>query len=219
MNACFIGGPLDGRTFDHHQIDAVARVLPVPTESGTKQFLVMPGPAACDSILAGKLDKDHLAGALHPYERRFLPGGGVEYRDASGGAFDEAMVMAMRDAPLSAEAQARKDLFGEYADRFIEQVQTTEITGETEVSIIWKYADQDGIAFNSSPASITPTTKVRVPGDIELAKRWAKKDHIAALIATINSVVRNAPTGDLSFPDHPGLVVQIVGFELEVKQH
>jgi len=91
MNARFRGGPLDDQTFDHNQINAVANVVSVNTESGSRSFLLMPPLAECDGILRGELSKEHAHGPLHPYERVFLPGGGVEFRDAGGGAFDESM--------------------------------------------------------------------------------------------------------------------------------
>jgi hypothetical protein len=42
--------------------------------------------------------------------------------------------------------------------------------------------------------------------------------HLDSLIGNINSLVRNAPTGHVSFPEHPGVAVQIRGFELEIEQ-
>jgi len=216
MNAGFVGGPLNGQTFDHHQINALASIVPVFTESGNRQFLLMPPLDQCERILRGELTKDQAQGSLHPYERAFLPGGGVEYRDASGGALDEAL--QSRNQPLSAEAQARKQLFGQYADQFIERLRNIEITGATEVSIVYRYMDQHGNALDSSPTSITPRTSVRIPGDVEGARRFASAAHLDSLIGNINSLVRNAPTGILSFPEYPGVAVQIQSFELKIVQ-
>lgn len=216
MIARFIGGPLDGQTFDHHQINAVATIAPVFTESGNRQFLLMPSHDQCERILRGGLTKEQVQGLLHSYERIFLPGGSVEYRYANGGVFDEAI--QSRDQPLSAEAQVRKQLFGRYADQFIEQLRQTVITGATEISIVYRYQDQHGNAFNSGRTSITPQTSVRFPDDVEGARQFASATHLDSLIGNINSLVRNAPTGFLSFPDHPGLSLEIVGFELVIDQ-
>jgi hypothetical protein len=38
-----------------------------------------------------------------------------------------------------------------------------------------------------------------------------------SLIGNINSLVRHAPTGYVSFSEHPGVAVQIRGFELEIE--
>jgi hypothetical protein len=216
MNARFVGGPLNDQTFDHNQINAVANIIPVFPESGNRSFLLMPPLAECERILRGELSKEQAQGPLHPYERAFLPGGEVEFRDASGGAFDEAM--QSRDQPLSAEAQARKQLFAQFADQFIEQLRRDEITGASEVSIVYRYVDQHGNALDSSPTSITPQTSVRFPGDVEGARRFASAAHLDALIGNINSLVRNAPTGILSFPEYPGVAVQIQSFELKIVQ-
>jgi hypothetical protein len=47
---------------------------------------------------------------------------------------------------------------------------------------------------------------------------FAAAMHLDSLIGNINSLVRNAPTGYVSFPEHPGVAVQIRGFELEIEQ-
>lgn len=216
MNARFIGGPLHDQTFDHDQINAVANIVPVFTESGNRSFLLMPPLAECERILRGELSKEQAQGPLHSYERTFLPGGGVEFRDASGGAFHEAM--QSRDQPLSAEAQQRKQLFAQFADQFTEQLRRAKITGATEVSIIYRYVDQHGNALESTPTSITPQTSVRFPGDVKRARRFASAAHLDSLIDNVNSLVRNAPTCLLSVLEYPGLSVQIQGFKLEIVQ-
>jgi hypothetical protein len=78
----FVGGPLDGLRCDHTQINAVARVMPVFTESGDRQFLLMPPRDECEKVFRGELTKDQVQGPLHPYERVFTASGAVEYRDA-----------------------------------------------------------------------------------------------------------------------------------------
>lgn len=91
MNARFVGGPFDGRFFDHNQINAVANVVPVNGPSGMQQFFLMPSPQECDAIFAGDLKKQHVNGPMNVYERAFLPGGGVEYRLSQEGSFDHAL--------------------------------------------------------------------------------------------------------------------------------
>jgi hypothetical protein len=123
----FVGGPLDGLSFDHAQVNAVARVIPVFTESGNRQFLLMPPRDECGRVLRGELTKDQVQGPLHPYERVFTASGAVEYRDAGDGGFESAL--QERDQPLSEEARARKRTCGELADRFIERLRSTKLTG------------------------------------------------------------------------------------------
>jgi hypothetical protein len=211
----FVGGPLDGLGFDHAQVKAVARVMPVFTESGNRQFLLMPPPDECEKVLRGELTKDQVRG-LHPYERVFTTNGAVEYRDAGDGGLDSAL--QERDQPLGEQARARKRTFGELADRFIGQLRTTNLTGGTEVAIVYNCVDERGNAFPPIRTSITPRTTVRFPGYQADARVFAAAIHLDSLIGNINSLVRNAPTGYVSFPEHPTVAVQIRGFELVIEQ-
>ena len=211
----FVGGPLDQVKFDHTEINAVSSVVPVFTESGNRQFLLMPSPEVCDLILRGEASKDGPHDTLHPYERVFLPGG-VEYHHAVGGQFDAARRESSR--ALSTEEQALEQSFGEYADRFIEQLSTTELTGSTEVSILYRCVDRQGREVPPIRESVTPTTRVRFPGDKEWRREFAARAHLDSIIGNINSLVRNAPTGFVSFPKYTNGPVQIRGFDLEIER-
>ncbi len=212
----FVGGPLDGQHFDHTQVNAVAKVIPMFTESGNRLFLLMPTRDECEKILRGELSKDQAQGPLHPYERVFTASAAVEYRDASNGGFESAL--QAREQPLSEEARTRKQTFGELADKFIERLRSTELSGTTEVSIRCHCFDQQGNALPPIRTSITPRTTVRLPGDQAGARMFAAAMHLDSLIGNINSLVRNAPTEYVSFPEYPGVAVQIRSFELEIDQ-
>jgi hypothetical protein len=212
----FVGGPLDGLSFDQAQVNAVARVMPVFTQSGNRQFLLMPPRDECERILHGELTKDQVLGPLHPYERVFTASAAVEFRDAGDGAFDNAL--QERDRPLSEEARGRKRTFGELADRFIARLRSTKLSGGTEVTILYHCVDEQGSAFPPIRTSITPRTTVQFPGHQAEARVFAAAMHLDSLIGNINSLVRNAPTGYVSFPEHPAVAVQIRGFELDIEQ-
>jgi hypothetical protein len=217
MATCgFVGGPLDGQRFDHAQLNTVATVIPVFTESGNRQVLLMPPRDECERILRGGLTRDQVQGPLHPYERVFTANGTVEYRDASKEALENALPAGAQ--PLSEEAQARKQTFGELADRFIERLRSTKLTGATEVAIRYLCVDQQGNALPPIRTLITPRTTVRFPGEQVGARVFAAAMHLDALIGNINSLVRNAPTGHVSFPEYPAIAVQIRGFDLEIEQ-
>jgi hypothetical protein len=141
----FVGGPLDGLSLDHTQVNAVARVMPVVTESGNRQFLLVPPRDECQRVLRGEMTRDQVQGPLYPYERVFAAGGAVEYRDAGHGGFESGL--RERDQPLSEEARARKQTFGELADRFIERLRTTKLTGGTEVTILTSVSTSKGMLF------------------------------------------------------------------------
>jgi hypothetical protein len=155
-------------------------------------------------------------GPLYPYERVFTTSGAVEYRDASTGGFER--VLQAHDQPLSEDARARKQTFGELADKFIERVRRTKLTGATEVTILYQCVDQQGNAIPPIRTSITPRTTVRFPGDQGEARVFAAAMHLDSLIGNIDSLVRNAPTGYVSFPEHPGVALQIRGVELKIEQ-
>ncbi len=198
----FVGGPLDGQSFDHTQVNKVATVVPVLKDSGSRQFLLMPPRDECERIFRGELTKDQVQGALHPYERVFMANGAVEYRDASNGSFEAAL--QPRDQTVSEEVRARKQAFGELADRFIERLRSTKLTGATEVAFLYQCFDQQGNAFPPIRTSIIPRTTVRFSGDQPGATVFAAAMHLDSLIGNINSLVRNAPTGYVSFPECPG---------------
>jgi len=125
---------LDGQSFDHTQVNKVATVVPALKDSGSRQFLLMPPRDECERIFRGELTKDRVQGALHPYERVFMANGAVEYRDASNGSFEGAL--QPRDQTVSEEVRARTQAFGELADRFIERLRGTKLTGATEVALL-----------------------------------------------------------------------------------
>jgi hypothetical protein len=128
----FVGGPLDGLNFDSTQINAIATVIPVFTESGNRQFLLMPPRNECERILRGELTKEQVQGSLHPYERVLTASGVVTYRAASNGDFEIAL--QAREQPLNEEAQSRKQTFGELADRLTASLRSTKLTGATRAN-------------------------------------------------------------------------------------
>ena len=53
MSVRFTGGPLDGQTLDHHQIDAL--VVDCPMLLGNRDFVTVPALDDWQRILAGEL--------------------------------------------------------------------------------------------------------------------------------------------------------------------
>jgi hypothetical protein len=124
----------------------------------------------------------------------------------------------MTDSGATDEAlQSRDRLFATFADKFIEELRRAQITGATQVSVIYHCVDQQGRTVDQ-PISITPRMSARFPGEPEAAKWFSSPAYLAFLIGNINSMVRYAPIDLLSFPEHPGVVVRIQGFELKIMQ-
>lgn len=214
MASKFVGGPLDGQLFDLEQINAIASLAPMFTETGNRLFALMPPLEECHRILRGEVSKDSVQGAWNSYERVFLPSGEYEWRDASGSLRE---VLDEANRPLSEEAKARRQAFGEYADRFIEQLKNTKIDATTEISLIYQYVDPLGNSLKSGHTSITSGAIVRHKGDPEFARQFAIDAHLDGIIANVESMVRGAPTGFTTFHEIPNLSVQIMGFELVIE--
>jgi hypothetical protein len=208
----FVGGPLDGRKFDHLQLNAVGETIPVFTESGNRSFQLMPPAEQCERILRGEIDLSAVAGPLTVYERVFTHGGSVEFHVSSMEALEEARSPQV----LTPEAQARKRVFGEQADRFIEEIRGAAIDPGTEVYIVYECVDQEGNPAPESRLEMAAVTTVTAPGSEEWAREFAATVHRDTIIGNINSAVRHAPTGFTTFREHPATAVRILGFRLEI---
>jgi hypothetical protein len=208
----FVRGPHDGLRYDHNEINAVATIMPILTESGMRSFLLMPLPEQCQRILRGEASKDDPQDSLCAYERVMMRDGSFEWHHDPG-RLDAAV--RERDQPLSAEAQDRKRLFGEIADRLISRVRSSNIRGDTEITLVISYVDAQGKKLPPQRESITPTTTVRAPGNRDAAARLVVGFHLDSIMGNINSLVRNALTGFIPTPGYVG-GVQICGFDLEI---
>jgi len=210
MVALFVGGPLDGLSFTHEQINQVADILPVYSESGHRNFLLMPSPADCTRILRGEITKLDSQGARSTYEQLRKADGSVEYHEA-GGALDHAL--RQKDAPLSAEQEDLKRAFAATADSFIERLRSAGVTADTNVSLVRLFRDRQGNTFRAEPVSIAG--RATLTGfDPETAKQMADGMALDTAIGNINSLVRHAPTDYVDHPGHPSNVLQVYDFEL-----
>jgi hypothetical protein len=214
MTALFVGGPLDGLTFNHEQINQVADIVPPrQSESGFRNFILMPTPAGCTRILKEEIKKDDCRDTRQPYEQLRMADGTIEYHDA-GAAFGHALWQA--EQPLTEEQQELKAKFAAIADRFIERLNESAVTADTEVSFVMLYRDRQGLIFRSEPVVISG--KPTLTGfDPEMAKRWADSINLETAIGNINSLVRTAPTDFVDFPGHPSNVLQVYDFELLIR--
>ncbi len=214
MTARFVGGPLDGLVMNHEQINQVAGILPIYSESGHRNFLLMPSPTECTRILRGEITKDECQGQRHSYEQFRKADGTVEYHEA-GGALGHAI--RQPSLPLTEEQKELKQTFAEHAETFIQQVRSASITADTEVSLVRLYRDRDGRTFKANPVIISG--KPTLTGfDPERAKQFADAVTLDTVVDNINSLVRGAPTDFVDCPGHPSNVLQIFGFELLIKQ-
>lgn len=210
MTTLFFGGPLDGLSFTHEQINLVADVVPTYSECGHRNFLLMPLPAECTRLLRQEITKRECKSLRHPYEQLRKADGTVEYHDAAG-AFDHAL--RQKHAPLSEEQVELKALFADRADSFIERLRAATVTADTDVRIVRLLRDRQGRVFRASPVSIAG--KATLTGfDAVAAKRLADSMARDTAIANIGSLVRHAPTDYIDYPGHPSNVLQICDFEL-----
>jgi hypothetical protein len=78
--------------------------------------------------------------------------------------------------------------------------------------------DEAGREMPLKRLSVTPTTKVSLPGEEELGREFAAVMHLDGILANINSLVRHAPTGFVLFRDRPQTPVQVQDIRLEIEQ-
>jgi len=214
MAALFVGGPLDGLSFNHEQINKVAGIVTPYSESGHRNFLLMPSPADCTRILRGDVTKQECQGERTAYELLRKADGSVEYHEA-GGALGHAL--RQKNAPLTDEQVELKVAFATRADQFIEQLQSAGVTADTDVRLVRLFRDRDGNTFPETPTPITG--KATFTGfDPETAKRWADASALRTAIDNVNSLVRHAPTDFVDCPGHPSNVLQIYDFELLISK-
>lgn len=80
--------------------------------------------------------------------------------------------------------------FPAFADECIARVAAATISPATEVNVVYHCVDADGNELPPFRMEVAPLTRVSVPGDPELARRWAAKDHLNTIIGNINSLIR-----------------------------
>jgi hypothetical protein len=93
MPVRFVGGPLDGKTLELDQIDALVYECPQPTKSGHRDFVTAPSFADWDRILRGVLPRDE-ATAYSTYERVFLSESTFEFRHVTVEMYFQAVAEA-----------------------------------------------------------------------------------------------------------------------------
>jgi hypothetical protein len=209
----FVGGPYDGHEISHEVVNQVALLrLPPPTESGTRLFVLMPDYRDYEKILAGELAAEDVVDQVHPYER-FHTGTAAEFRYAgTNGRYEAAMSAGPEQ--LTKEAAARKRLFSQRADEFIERVNQGEFDPHGTVTLILIGVDREGNPVRS-PVDFSQTCTVKVDGDRELAMKLAEGFAPKDLFGNINSIVRHFATGFTTFRDGPPFPFQATDFEME----
>jgi hypothetical protein len=213
MVALFVGGPFDGLSFNHEQINHVAEILPSWSESGHRNFLLMPSPSECTRILRGEITRKDCHDPRHSYEQLRKADGSVEYHDAQGAV---GHAFRQQNLPLSEEQVELKKAFADIADRFIERLRAVAMTTDTTVNLVQLFRDRQSSTFRSAPNSIMSKPTLAGFGDSEATERFAAGVMLDTAIGNINSLVRNAPTDFIDYPGHPSGVLQMYDFELVI---
>ncbi|HEY7426217.1 MAG TPA: hypothetical protein VH682_18445 [Gemmataceae bacterium] len=105
--------------------------------------------------------------------------------------------------------------FAARADEFEARVRDANISGTTEVTLVYRCVDEQGRDLPPVRISIVPQTKVGGFGATGPA--FAATIHRDTILGNINSLVRHAPTGLTLLRDAPQIPLRIVGFDLEIK--
>jgi hypothetical protein len=106
--------------------------------------------------------------------------------------------------------------FSALADKFIEQVRSTNLATTTEVNLIYHAVDADGTSLPLWRESIfSSLTSQEIP---DVVKQFVEDLHRDAVIRNIESVVRYFPSGQLRMRAYGGQIVTITDIELEIIQ-
>jgi hypothetical protein len=105
--------------------------------------------------------------------------------------------------------------FAALADKFEARVRDANMSGTTEVTLVYRCVDEEGRDLPPIRTSIVPETKVSGFGVTGPA--FAAAIHRDTILGNINSLVRHAPTGLIMLRDAPQIPLRIVGFDLEIK--
>jgi hypothetical protein len=106
--------------------------------------------------------------------------------------------------------------FSAMADKFIEQVRSTNLETTTEVNLIYHAVDADGNPLPVWRDSIFASlTSQEIP---DVVKKFVEELHRDHIIRNIESVVRYFPSGQLMMRAYGGQIVTITDIELEIIQ-
>jgi hypothetical protein len=104
--------------------------------------------------------------------------------------------------------------FASLADTFEARVRAANVSGTTEVALIYRCVDKGGRDLPPVRTSIIPKTKVAGFGAAGPA--FAANLHRDTILRNIDSLVRHAPSGLIRLRDAPQIPLRIVGFDLEI---
>ena len=105
--------------------------------------------------------------------------------------------------------------FVSLADTFKARVRAANISGTTEVTLVYRCVDKEGRELPPVRTSIEPQT--HVAGFGAAGPTFAATSHRDTILGNINSLVRHAPSGLIMLRDAPQIPLRIVGFDLEIK--
>ncbi|HYT87944.1 MAG TPA: hypothetical protein VEL76_04435 [Gemmataceae bacterium] len=105
--------------------------------------------------------------------------------------------------------------FAALADTFDARVRAANISGTTEVTLVYRCVDKEGRDLPPVRTSIVPQTQVAGFGTAGPA--FAASIHRDTILGNIDSLVRHAPSGVIMLRDAPRIPLRIVGFDLEIE--
>jgi hypothetical protein len=105
--------------------------------------------------------------------------------------------------------------FASVADEFEARVRAANISGTTEVTLVYRCVNEQGQELPPVRTSLVPTTKVEGLGPDGPA--FAAAIHRDTILGNIDSLVRHAPKGLVRLRDAPQIPLRIIGFDLEIK--
>jgi hypothetical protein len=108
--------------------------------------------------------------------------------------------------------------FSALADKFIEQVRSTNLATTTEVNLIYHAVDADGNPLPVWRDSVFASLTSQGMEISDVVMKFVEDLHRDAIIRNIESVVRYFPSGQLMMRAYGGQIVTITDIELEIIQ-
>ena len=113
----------------------------------------------------------------------------------------EQLPLAYQQLVLDAEQKNVNPQFATVADEFEARLRTTNLSGTTEVTLVYRCVDEEGRDLPPVRASLVPQTKV---GGFGVAgPAFATDSHRDTILGNIESLVRHAPNGLIRLRDVP----------------
>jgi hypothetical protein len=105
--------------------------------------------------------------------------------------------------------------FEHLVDKYSGQIKAAEISGSTDVVLIFHWTDEAGIPVSANRESLVPSIKVEGFGAGEAAQNFARSMFVGTILDNLKRRILDTPDGPILLPGWPA-PVQLRDIELEI---